>query len=321
VIIVEHDLSILDFLSDYVCLLYGSPGNYGVVTLPASVRDGINHFMDGFIPTENMKFRDTPLSFNNTNKEEEEIKSIFSYQYPSMCKKLNDFELNVTGGDFSDSHIIVLFGENGTGKTTFIRMLAGHIVPENDIKIPQMNISYKPQKINPKFTGTVHQLLLKRIPEAFHHAQFKSDVLKPLRIQDLLERDVLTLSGGEIQRVAVTICLGSPADIYLIDEPSAYLDSEQRMNVSLVIKRFIRNTKKSAFVVEHDFIMATYLADSVIVFDGIASKSATASSPQPLITGINKFLKSLNITFRRDRNNLRPRINKLNGVLVIHNNL
>jgi len=63
VIVVEHDLSILDYLSDFVCCLYGSPGAYGVVTMPFSVREGINIFLAGYIPTEQMRFRDYELTF------------------------------------------------------------------------------------------------------------------------------------------------------------------------------------------------------------------------------------------------------------------
>ena len=103
--------------------------------------------------------------------------------------------------------------------------------------MPKLNISYKPQTISPKFRGTVHELIMERIKEAAVHPQFKSDVLKPLDIQNIMNRDVITLSGGEIQRVALTICLGKPADVYLIDEPSAYLDAEQRINAARVIKR------------------------------------------------------------------------------------
>ena len=77
------------------------------------------------------------------------------------------------------------------------------------------------------------------------------------------------MSGGELQRTALIFALGKPANVYLLDEPSAYLDSEQRIITSKVIKRFIINSKKTAFIVEHDFIMATYLADQVVVFDGI----------------------------------------------------
>ncbi|VDQ13395.1 unnamed protein product [Trichobilharzia regenti] len=124
----------------------------------------------------------------------------------------------------------------------------------------------------------------------------------------------MNLSGGELQRLAITLCLGQPADVYLIDEPSAYLDSEQRLHAAKVIKRFILHAKKTAFIVEHDFIMATYLADRVVVFDGQPGLKATATTPQNLVTGMNKFLQSLDITFRRDPTNARPRINKLNSV-------
>lgn len=63
VIVVEHDLSVLDYLSDFICCLYGKPGAYGVVTLPFSVREGINIFLAGFVPTENLRFRDDSLTF------------------------------------------------------------------------------------------------------------------------------------------------------------------------------------------------------------------------------------------------------------------
>lgn len=156
-----------------------------------------------------------------------------------------------------------------------------------------------------------------RIRDAAVHPQFISDVIKPLDLNRLFDREVTTLSGGELQRVALTVCLGKPADVYLIDEPSAFLDAEQRITAGRVIKRFIRNAKKTAFIVEHDFIMATYLADRVIVFQGSPGLSTHASTPQRLLTGLNTFLKSLGITFRRDQNNFRPRINKLNGFKVI----
>ncbi|KAI6652902.1 ATP-binding cassette sub-family E member 1-like [Oopsacas minuta] len=315
VVVVEHDLSVLDYLSDFICCLYGVPGVYGVVTLPAGVREGINIFLDGFIPTENLRFRPTNLVFKVAETtESEEVKRIRRYGYPNMDKNLGEFSLSVVEGEFTDSEIIVLLGENGTGKTTFIRMLAGLTPPESGIEIPQLNISYKPQKISPSFDGSVQQLFHSKIRDAYIHPQFISDVIKPLNMENLYDQSVKHLSGGELQRVAITLCLGKPADIYLIDEPSAYLDSEQRLIASKVIKRFILHAKKTAFIVEHDFIMATYLADRVIVFEGIPSVKTLATSPQILLTGINKFLKSLEITFRRDPSNHRPRINKLHSV-------
>ncbi|KAE8637366.1 hypothetical protein CSA_023067 [Cucumis sativus] len=310
VIVVEHDLSVLDYLSDFICCLYGKPGAYGVVTLPFSVREGINIFLAGFVPTENLRFRDESLTFKvaeTPQESAEEIETYARYKYPTMSKTQGNFKLRVIEGEFTDSQIIVMLGENGTGKTTFIRMLAGLLKPDSvegsDIEIPEFNVSYKPQKISPKFQSTVRHLLHQKIRESYMHPQFVSD-------------EVVNLSGGELQRVALCLCLGKPADIYLIDEPSAYLDSEQRIVASKVIKRFILHAKKTAFVVEHDFIMATYLADRVIVYEGQPSVDCTANCPQSLLTGMNLFLSvrhHLDITFRRDPTNYRPRINKVDS--------
>jgi len=316
IIVVEHDLSVLDYLSDYVCVLYGVPGAYGVVTMPFSVREGINIFLDGFVPTENLRFREEALVFKvSENASEEDIKRMTSYDYPTMSKTLGSFKISVSEGKFSDSEILVLLGENGTGKTTFIRMMAGKLEPDTGSgEVPALNISFKPQKISPKHQGTTRQLLHDRIRDAYVHPQFVADVMRPLKIDDIIDQEVQNLSGGELQRVALTLCLGKPADVYLIDEPSAYLDSEQRLVAAKVIKRFILHAKKTGFVVEHDFIMATYLADRVIVFEGSPSIETHANAPQSLLSGMNKFLEQLKVTFRRDPNNYRPRINKMNSI-------
>ena len=199
-----------------------------------------------------------------------------------------------------------MLGENGTGKTTFIRMMAGKLDPdEGNADIPTLNISYKPQKISPKSEKTVQMMLHEKIRDSYVHPQFVTDVMKPLKMEQLMDQEVQNLSGGELQRVALALCLGKPADVYLIDEPSAYLDSEQRLVAAKLIKRFILHAKKTGFIVEHDFIMATYLADRVIVFEGQPSVTTKANSPQSLLTGMNKFLEQLQITFRRDPENYR----------------
>ena len=310
VIVVEHDMSVIDYMADFVCCLYGVQGAYGVVTMPYGVREGINIFLDGFIPTENLRFRDYSLSFKITENEDEPTQTT-KHEYPSMVKTMGDFTLAVKEGSFSDSQVNVLLGENGTGKTTFIRMLAGLLVPDDEtILIPKFNISYKPQKIAPKFEGSVRELLHNKITDAYTHPQFISDVMKPMAIPQIIDQKVSELSGGELQRVAVVLCLGKPADIYLIDEPSAYLDAEQRIICAKVIKRFILHAKKTAFVVEHDFTMATYLADQVIVFTGTPSVNTVSNNPQSLVAGMNRFLEQLDISFRHDCESHRPRINK-----------
>uniref|UniRef100_A0A2R9AP09 ATP binding cassette subfamily E member 1 n=1 Tax=Pan paniscus TaxID=9597 RepID=A0A2R9AP09_PANPA len=282
IIVVEYDLGVLDYLSDFNCCLYGVPSTYGVVTVPFSVRKGINIFLDGYVPTENLRFQDASLVFKVAETANEE-----------------EFELAIVAGEFTDSEIMVMMlGENGMGKTTFIRMLAGRLKPDEEGEVPVLNVSYKLQKISPKLTGSVRQLLHEKIRDAYTHPQFVTNVMKPLQIENIIDQEVQTLSGGELQRVALALCLGKPADVYLIDEPSAYLDSEQRLMAARVVKRFILHAKKTAFVVEHDFIMATYLADHVIIFYGVPStKNTVANSPQTLLA---------------DPNHYRPRINKFN---------
>lgn len=222
VIVVEHDLSVLDYLSDFICVLYGRPAVYGVVTLPQSVREGINIFLDGNIPTENLRFRDESLQFRIGEAGDEfMVDKSRDYKYPKMEKTLGGFHLSVESGTFTDSEIVVMMGENGTGKTTFCRLLAGVEKPDGTLKIPSLNISMKPQKITPKFTGTVRQLFFKKIKAAFLSPQFQTDVYKPLKLDDFIDQEVQHLSGGELQRVAIVLALGMPADIYLIDEPSA----------------------------------------------------------------------------------------------------
>ncbi|GIQ79719.1 ABC transporter ABCE [Kipferlia bialata] len=312
-ICVEHDLAILDYLSDYVCCLYGVPGAYGVVSAPFSVREGINIFLAGVIPTENMRFREHAISFKISEVEDEETdkRKMRRYSYPAMSCKRGDFTLHVESGEFTDSEIVVLLGENGVGKTTFIKMLAGAIKPtEEGVKVPEMSISYKPQAISPSFDGTVEMLLRTKLRTAYVHPQFQQDVMKPLNMEPLMDRIVKNLSGGEIQRVAIALALGKPADVYLLDEPSAYLDAEQRLVTAKIIKRYLMNTKKTGFIVEHDFLMAIYLADRVVVYSGQPGIECTAHRPVGFLDGVNHFLQSIDVTFRRDPENFRPRINK-----------
>ena len=251
VVIVEHDLSILDYLSDFVCCLYGHPGAYGVVTMPFSVREGINIFLAGYVPTENMRFRDFELSFKikdgeNENeakgrkkgeqddsqlteeqKKQKELSKKHHTHYPEMTKKLGPFHLRVEAGSFAPSETIVMLGQNGTGKTTMIKMLAGLMPPDSNADyLPKLNISYKPQTIAPKFDGTVENLFTLKLGATWNQSLFKTEVILPLNVTELLDNMVQNLSGGELQRVALVLCLAKPCDIYLIDEPSAYLDSE-----------------------------------------------------------------------------------------------
>jgi ATP-binding cassette, sub-family E, member 1 len=227
VIAVEHDLSVLDYLSDFVCCLYGKPSVYGVVTMPYSVREGryfsflylphhilpilsgINIFLDGFIPTENLRFRQDALTFKMSETAEEIIiDKTRRYSYPSMTKTLGSFKLTVEGGSFTDSEIIVMLGENGMGKTTLIKLLAGKSDPDQEESKMNLSVSLKPQTIAPTFPGTVRGLLLKRIKPMFMNPQFETDVVKPMNLDPIIDQEVKTLSGGELQRVAIVLALG-----------------------------------------------------------------------------------------------------------------
>ena len=188
VVVVEHDLSVLDYLSDFICVLYGQPGAYGVVTMPFSVREGINIFLAGFIPTENMKFRDEELTFKVVESEEEKKAAMDRqahqtayFTYPAMYKKLDTFTLNVSEGKFTGSEIVVMLGQNGTGKTTLIKILAGILKPDNEgMDFPKLNISYKAQTIAPKFEGQVRDLLNLKLQNTWNSSLFKTEVIAPL---------------------------------------------------------------------------------------------------------------------------------------------
>jgi ATP-binding cassette subfamily E protein 1 len=155
---------------------------------------GINIYLDGFVPTENLRFRDTSLVFRLAESAaEEEVKRMCRYEYPDMKKTMGDFEISIGGGEFTDSEIIVMLGENGTGKTTFIRMLAGLLEPDIGNKVPVLNVSYKPQKISPKSQGTVRQLFHEKIRDAYTHPQFITDVVKPMQVENLFDLEVSCL--------------------------------------------------------------------------------------------------------------------------------
>jgi ATP-binding cassette subfamily E protein 1 len=178
-----------------------------------------------------------------------------------------------------------------------------------------LGVSYKPQAMNPKyrrFRGTVQDLLEQEINPALSDRLFQ--LIRSLGIQELSDLPVASLSGGEMQSIAM--CLGTRAYVYLIDEPSAGLDCEQRVIAAKLMKRWVVNhLMQIIFLVEHDFLMASTMADKVNVFDGKPGIEATARTPCSVADGFNQFLKQLNVTFRKDPINLRPRINKKGSLL------
>lgn len=175
-------------------------------------------------------------------------------------------------------------------------------------------ISYKPQHITYRDDIDVKSFLYNNIRHAMNTPIFIQEVINKLEINKLYNLTVKSLSGGEQQLLSIVITLGKPVDIYLLDEPSANLDAEMRLLVAKVIKRFIFQTQKSAYIVEHDIILLSYLADKVIIFEGQPGIKCKVSEPYDAKKGINKFLKILGVTIRRDHINYRPRINKYDSV-------
>ncbi len=313
VVVIEHDLAILDYLSDNIHILYGQPGVYGIVSTPLGVRIGINMYLDGYIKEDNIRFREESIKFYQ--KEEKSLKSKkVLLEYPSFEKNYDSFSLKTEGGILHKGEVIGIVGPNATGKSTFIKILAGVLEPDNDNKFEtELKISYKPQYIKRDYEGTVRNLLSDVAKEKFHTNIYKAEILRPLDIDPIMDNSISELSGGELQRVAIATCLSQDADLYLFDEPSAYLDIEQRLNFSKVLRRFIGDKGLMAVIVEHDLVSLDYTSDKAIVFSGRPSVSGMASPPLSLRDGMNRFLKEIGITFRREPGSGRPRSNKLDS--------
>jgi len=313
VVVIEHDLAILDYLSDYIHILYGQPGVYGIVSTPLGVRVGINMYLDGYIKEDNIRFRDESIKFYQ--KEDKTLKSRkVLLEYPSFEKTFDSFSLKTESGALHKGEVIGIVGPNATGKSTFIKILAGVLDPDNRDKFEtELKISYKPQYIKRDYEGTVRNLLSEVAKEKFFTNIYKAEILRPLDIDPIMDNSVSELSGGELQRVAIAVCLSQDADLYLFDEPSAYLDIEQRLNFSKVLRRFIGDKELMAMIVEHDLVSLDYTSDRAVVFSGKPSVLGVASQPLSLRDGMNRFLKEIGITFRREPESGRPRSNKIDS--------
>ncbi|MCD6530595.1 ribosome biogenesis/translation initiation ATPase RLI [Candidatus Bathyarchaeota archaeon] len=311
VLVAEHDLATLDYLSDKICILYGEPGVYGVVSNVHGVRVGINHYMEGYIPDENVRFRSFPIHFKVKTPASSWIATETLFEWGEMEKRYGKFTLKVHEGNVGKGEVIGILGANGIGKTTFIKLLAGVEKPDagREPEI-ELSVSYKPQYISSEYGGKVEDLLKSVAKEEFSSSWYTTEILTPLSIGSLLEKQVSDLSGGELQRVAIAACLSKKVDVYLLDEPSAYLDVEERLNMARTIRRVVESRESSAFVVEHDVFALDFIADRLMVFTGEPGVKGVGYSPTSLRDGMNMFLKEIGVTFRRDPTTYRPRVNK-----------
>ncbi len=311
VIVVEHDLAVLDYMSEYIQVFYGCEGAYGVVSSLKGVRNGINEYLEGFLKDENVKFRDYRISFE-ARAAGGESKGAPALTYEAMEKTYGGFHLSCLPGDARTGEIIGIVGENAIGKSSFIKLLAGVEKPDIGEAPRELKISYKPQYVESDFTGTVGELFA---DAKIDREVFENHAKRVMDVGELMDKKVGALSGGELQRVAISLCASQPADIYLFDEPSAFLDIEQRLRFADMLKKIIDANGKIAFVVDHDIVLVDAISSRLIVFDGEPGVRGVASNPREKREGMNKFLKAVDITLRRDKDTTRPRVNKPGSVM------
>ncbi|MCW4003015.1 MAG: ribosome biogenesis/translation initiation ATPase RLI [Candidatus Bathyarchaeota archaeon] len=310
IIVAEHDLAIIDYLSDQICVYYGEPGVYGVVSHVHGVRTGINIYLQGYIQDENIMFRRESIVFHEKPPTAGALVGETLLEWGRMEKTFEGFKLFIEPGEIRQSEIIGILGANGIGKTTFVKILAGLEQTDDKRQLSKLTVSYKPQRISPDYEGTVQELLMSVAKENFTSSWYKTEIAQPLRLQALMDRNIMELSGGELQKVAIAACLSRKADLFLLDEPSAYLDVEERLNMAKTLRRVVEAHGIPAFVVEHDVVTQDFIADRLMVFNGEPGATGIAHPPTSLREGMNTFLKEMNITFRRDSVTFRPRVNK-----------
>lgn len=306
VMVIEHDLIVLDYMTDLTHLMYGKPGCYGIVSQPKSTKVGINTYLQGYLKEENVRFRDKPIVFESRPpvvvEDREDVTS-----WEGVSRKLGNFRLSAQGGRLRRHEVSGVLGENGIGKTSFVKILAGVDKPDSGSIDQEVKVSYKPQYLETDSDEQVASFLATALEK------YESSIINPLMLRPLLERELRQLSGGELQRVSIARALSEDAKLYLMDEPSAYLDVEQRLIVSRVIRNVMEERGTTALIVDHDLLLIDYVSDKLMVFDGFPAKEGDAKGPYDMAEGMNMFLEELSISLRRDQDSKRPRINKLDS--------
>lgn len=300
VMMAEHDLTILDYTSDYVHLIYGDENVYGVVSGVKNVRAGINEYIGGFLKDENVRFRDYEITFSRHS--ESEIRTPALLTYKPFSKKFTGFTFSSDAGEIRKGEILGLVGKNALGKSLLVKMLGGVEKPDEGESL-ELKVSYKPQYIK------AEEVEVSEVLGSAKGTVFQ-DCKRKLGLTPLMDKKLTELSGGELQRIAITKALTQDADVYLFDEPSAFLDIEQRFEFAGLLRKVISESEKSAFVVDHDIVFIDAIANRLVVFHGESSVQGHASAPLNKRSGMNSFLKVAGITMRRDKDSGRPRINK-----------
>jgi ATP-binding cassette subfamily E protein 1 len=321
VLVIDHDLLVLDFMCDTINIFYGNPYNYGVISPSLSVRTGLNQFLEGVLKSSNLQFREFPITFETSGSSSTSYPDREQFLVlPNMKKSYAEFTLSIRGGTIMKGEIIGVIGENACGKSTFAKILAGEVTPDEisaELQLP--TISYKPQYLTLDHEGPVgrHVLNEARIDYSidedtgveYYYSDFARWLIESLGIDRIWKRPVRELSGGQLQRTYLCAALLREAELYIIDEPAAYLDIEERLHLGSIIKKAIRQRGASALCVEHDLQICDVLADRFILFEGRPGILGTLEGPLEKHEGMNRFLQTLDITFRRDETTGRSRVN------------
>ena len=299
VIVIEHDLVALDYMADTVHIMYGKENVFGVVSQPKGVRAGINIYLEGYLREENVRFRDHKIRFE-VKPPIEERRDHEVVRWQPIEEKLDNFTLQASEGIIYKDETIGVLGENGIGKTSFVKALAGELGPGLGDKI---TVSYKPQ-----YLEAGDEMVATVLKDAI--SKYKNELIRPLSLEPLLTKSLDQLSGGQLQRVMIAKALATDSQLVLLDEPSAYLDVEQRIIVSKAIRHVTETRGTSVIVVDHDLVFLDYLSNRLLVFEGKPAVHGRAVGPLPMEEGMNSLLKEVQITLRRDPESGRPRINK-----------
>ncbi|HKM41634.1 MAG TPA: ribosome biogenesis/translation initiation ATPase RLI [Methanocorpusculum sp.] len=306
VVLVEHDIAILDMVAETIHIAYGKPAAFGIITRPKGVRVGVNQYLEGFVAEENVRIRDYPVIFE-TRSHESDVDRQILMKIPKMKKSFPGFTLNVEGGEVRRGEVLGIVGANGIGKSTFAKLLAGVEIPDSGNKYDTVRVSYKPQYVTAESSDSV-EFTLRMATKKYDTSYYQHEILEPLGLMQILQSELRNLSGGELQRVAIALCLSRDADLYILDEPSAHLDVEQRLVTTKVIKRAAEDKGAGIMVIDHDMYTIDMISERLLVFDGVPGAEGTAHGPFEMKEGMNMFLANLGVTFRRDKTG-RPRIN------------
>ncbi len=312
-VVVDHDLIFMDLVSDFVQIFYGRSNVYGIISSIYSTRVGINNYIEGYLPVENVKFREFPIKFERRSEvRKSSVNELVKWS--DLKKRIGNFELVVKSSGINEKEIVGVIGINGTGKTIFSKLISGLETPDSGEIYPKIKVAYKPQYLKVTNPDLKVRDIIGKVEVG---SLFWKQVILPLRVNLLSNLKLSELSGGQLQKIALVECLLREAELYVFDEPSAYLDVEERLKVAKVLRDFLKFRESSALIIDHDLLFIDYTSDRIIYFSGKPAEFGTCEGPLDVVTAMNFFLKEVGVTMRRDKHTNRPRVNKPNSRLDV----